>query len=233
MSNLKDALGAVDWNGHVADFSKDAKILERIEACNAYMAHWAIQFEVICKGNPALTFVRDMQSSGHHVAALLALSMYKPAAAAMRGAFESALYFSYFESHPIELATLVRDKDYYLDKKTVVEHHRLHALNFNENQQLLGLLSRLNAWYSDTSAIVHGQLPGVWVPSASLAEVAPDGKTLGLAVRHFEACVDIINRLFLCCFASRYWCFFEKMSKQVILKGYSAEQRKSLGLDLA
>ncbi len=80
----------------------------------------------------------------------------------MRSLVECALYYAYFRSHPEELATLVRDAKFYVSKKEILSFFAKHAPGFAERQVVLGYSSRLDAWYSQTSSIVHGQIPGTW-----------------------------------------------------------------------
>jgi hypothetical protein len=114
----------------------------------------------------------------------------------MRAAVENALYFSYFCDHEVELKTLVRDKGFYLSKKKIIDYHLLHTPDFKEKQESLGLSSELESWYSEISAIIHGQIPGVW-SSKSLAGIHHDSGSLRLAVKEFTRAILIINYLFL------------------------------------
>ena len=233
VSKIVAALQSVDWNLNVQAFCNEGAVPAHVQACNVRIAHWAGQFEQIYKGNPALSFVRDMQVSGHHAACLLALALYKPAAAAMRGMLESALYFTYFHSHQVELQTLARNADYYIDKREVLDFHKRHTANFVESQQVIGLVARLNRWYGTTSAIVHGQLPGVWVQSSSVAGIVQDSRTLGLATKHFVEGEDIVNRLLICAVGKNVWGFLSPESKRVIVKGLNAKIKTALSLDVA
>src|SRR5262249_21019388 len=147
-------------------------------------------------GNPALAFVREMQAAGHHVAALTALALYKPAAAAMRSMLETALYYTYFRAHPSELATLVRDPRFSVDKTDVIEFHNQHTPEFVTHQQKLGLVARLEQWYGAISAITHGQIPGTWVDHRSLSDVKLIQATLKIVVSRFSEGEEVVHRLF-------------------------------------
>ena len=173
LEKLSAALNAVDWNKNVTNVLADTVSATTIAERNLRIAVWARQFEIADKGNPALCFVREMQIAGQHVAALIALALYKPAASSMRAMFETALYYSYFRTHPSELATLVRDVGFYVEKRTLLEYHKIHTPRFPELQHKLGLVSRLDHWYSQVSAVIHGQIPGAWVEHKTVAEIAP------------------------------------------------------------
>jgi hypothetical protein len=112
-----------------------------------------------------------MQVSSQYVAVLVALSLYKPAASAMRIMVETALYYTYFRTHHAELATLARDPAFYVEKRDLVEYHKKHTPDFGSLQSRLGVLVRLERWYSTVSAIVHGQIPGAWVEHKIVAEI--------------------------------------------------------------
>ena len=163
VDKLKAALGAIDWKKNIDVFLADAKASQSIAAANLRLAIWSHQLEIANSGNPALSFVREMQIAGQHVAVLMALSLYKPAAGSIRAVVETALYYSYFRTHPAELETLVRGTGFYIDKRDVIEFHKQHTTDFNDHQQMFGFLTRLEKWYSQISSVVHGQVPGVWI----------------------------------------------------------------------
>lgn len=228
---LSEALKGVDWNANVAAFISDASAGELLAQANMRIAVWAKQFESIDKGNAALSFVREMQVAGHHVAALIALALYKPAAAAMRNMVEAALYYSYFRSHPVELASLARNTGYFVDKNEVLDHHRAHTQEFMVLQEKLGLLSRLHDWYGEVSAIIHGQIPGAWIDHASLKDVKQVQKTQKAAVEKFVEAEDIIYRLFLCTVAADFWNDVNTEAKKFLLKGLSGEVKSLFKFD--
>lgn len=220
---LSEALKGVDWNANVTAFLKDGAAGEALAAANMRIAVWAKQFENIDKGNPALSFTREMQVAGHHVVALIALALYKPAAAAMRNMVEAALYYTFFRSHPVELASLARNDGYFIGKTEIVEYHKDHTKDFMPLQDKLGLLSRLQDWYGEVSAVIHGQIPGAWIDHASLKDVKLVEKTEKAAVEKFVQAEDIIYRLFLCTVAPDFWNDVNTEAKQFLLKGLSGE----------
>jgi hypothetical protein len=111
LTQLGNALDTVDWKKNVAVLLADAKPAEALTVANLRLAIWSKQFEDADAGNPALCFIREMQVAGQHVAVLIALSLYKPAAGSIRSVLETGLYYSYFRSHPAELETLARGWD--------------------------------------------------------------------------------------------------------------------------
>lgn len=193
MEKLAHALKAVDWNENVKTFLSDATSVKTIAAGNLRLAVWSVQFENVDKGNPALCFIREMQTAGHHAAALAALSLYKPAAASIRAMFEAALYYSYFRTHPAELATLARGANFFVDKKLLVDFHKQHTPNFVAFEQKLGLLTRLEKWYSFVSSIIHGKTPGTWVEHKSLSEIKYVKRTLDVLAQTFSEGEDLIH----------------------------------------
>jgi hypothetical protein len=232
-TKLAAALTAVNWNDNVKTFLADEPVTAEIAKKNLRVAIWAKQLEAIDKGNPALCFVREMQIAGQHVAALIALALYKPAAASMRAMLESGLYYTYFRTHPSELATLVRSSDYYISKRFVLTYHKEHSPNFGEMQNSLALISRLEQWYSEVSAVVHGQIPGAWVEHKSLAEVSLIKPTRDIVVKAFIEGEEILHRLFLCTVGKTLWSMFSHTSKQELLRGLPGDIRTTLGLDKA
>lgn len=158
VDKLDAALSSVDWAGNVASFLTETEVKEKLAACNVRLAIWSKQLEQADRNNPALAFVREMQSAGQMVVALTALALYKPAASSLRTVIETALYYTYFRTHHCELATLLREKTYFVGKGEIIDYHKLHTDNFKPFQERLGLLALMEQSYSSLSAIVHGQL---------------------------------------------------------------------------
>ncbi|MGM4925829.1 hypothetical protein AB8A31_23220 [Tardiphaga sp. 804_B3_N1_9] len=232
IAKLSAALTAVDWAGNVASFLGQSQAKDLAEA-NLRMAIWAKQLETVDKGNPALCFVREMQIEGQYVATLIALSLYKPAASSMRAMLETALYYTFFRTHLSELETLVRDDDYYISKKYILEYHKKHTPDFSTFQNKLGVVDRLDKWYSKVSAVIHGQIPGAWVEHKSLAEIAPIAATQNLVVDAFKEGEELVHRFFLCTVAQTHWHSFSTTAKQKFLHGLTGEVKTLLDLDAA
>ncbi len=207
--------------------------MRRVQAANLRLAIWSRQFEAADVGNPALSFIRAMQLDGYNCAALTSLALYKPAAASMRAMVESALYYSYFRDHPVELATLVRDARFYLEKTEIIEYHLKHTPGFKNAQDALGFVSRLNDWYKRVSAVIHGQTPGTWAAYASLAKIKHVKEILEQVVSEFEAAEDVVYRLFLCTAGRALWADFSISTKRKLLRGLSGEAKTALALRLA
>lgn len=232
-SPLITALNEVDWAENIQALSLDHELVSEIERGNYLLAVWAAQLEQIDSKSAAIVFVREMQHAGHNAACLIGLGLYKPAAASMRAVVECALYYTYFKSHLMELATQIREISFYVTKAEILEFHKVHTPEFSVRQASLGFVSRLNRWYSRTSAIVHGQVPGVWSNGGGLASVAFDHAAAREAVSHFSEAVSLVQDAFLCCIAFEYWRFFESSSKAHILKGMQGSLKESLKLDAA
>lgn len=232
-NKLAAALTAVDWNGNVKEFLKRSKACEAIEAANWRLAIWAKQFEQVDGTNPAICFIREMQTSGHNVAALAALGLYKSAAASIRSVFEAALYYSYFRTHPSELATLARGSDFYLGRREIIDFHKNHTVDFAALEQRLGFLSKLRPWWAYISAIIHGQVPGKWVDHKSIAEIKMIGLTLDALVKAFADGEELVRLLFLCTVARELWDGFSSPSKKALLAGLHGDVKAALALDSA
>lgn len=233
VDKLAAALHAVQWSTNVNAFINDADAAATVASANLRIAIWARQFENADKGNPALCFVREMQMAGQHVAALVALALYKPAAASMRAMFEAALYYSYFRAHPAELQTLVRDTSFYVEKGEVLDFHKDHTPRYHELAQTLGVTSRLRDWHSRISAVIHGQIPGAWIEHQSLSEIAPIKATQTIVVDEFREGEEILHRFFLCSTGRLLWDSFSPASKNKLLHGLTGNLKTALGLDSA
>ena len=195
------------------------------------IAVWSLQLEQADMNNPALCFIREMQHSIHQSGALIGLCLYKPSATSSRVFVESCLYYTYFRTHLEELATLVLNPKYYVGKSEIMDYHKQHTQQFKKKQEALGLLSRLETWYSHTSAVVHGQLPGVWNTHNELSQISYSKETQDLALSTLLDDVGIVNDLLLCTVTKVLWNGFAPESKTFLTKGMSAAKRAALGLD--
>jgi hypothetical protein len=230
---LRDVLGAVDWGNNVTQLCAESILGEKIHKATLRLAVWSRQFEIIEGKGPAITFIREMQHAAHNVTCAIALGLYKPAAASMRSMVECALYFSYFRAHHQELATLIRVEDYFITKTNIVDYHIQHTPKFQQRQNALSLVRRLNRWYSTTSAIVHGQMPGVWSRVGGIAEFNYNAGFASASVSHFGEAAEIIDSIFLVCLGGELWRFFEPEAKRQIIHGVSGQIKSVLELDSA
>jgi hypothetical protein len=230
---LEEALCKVDWNANIAAFIKTEDGPDLIAKANLRLAIWSKQFENADRGNAALSFIKEMQVAGYSVAALSGLALYKPAAAAMRTVFETALYYTYFRVHPSELATLTRDPDYFLQKSDLLEYHKTHTPGFNYCQSRFSLIQNINKWYRYVSSVTHGQIPGIWVEHRSLAEIRHQHSLLEEVIKTFCLGEEIVHHLFLCTVARELWNGFSSLAKKKLLSGTDAELKTALGFDTA
>lgn len=232
-SKLTAALTSVDWNANVRALCADTDATARIERSNLRIAAWSRQIELIEAGNPALSFVREMQRAGHNVASCLAVGLYKPAASSMRSLVECSLYYAYFRSHSIELATLVRDSKYYASKRDILAFFVKHVPDFAKRQAALNYVDRLEGWYSKTSAIVHGQIPGVWSNGVSISDTAYNSSVNADAVIQFDHAAMLAQDTFLCVLGDPFWGKVESDAKKFFCKGMPGAVKSELALDTA
>ncbi|HFT7412831.1 hypothetical protein [Stenotrophomonas maltophilia] len=232
-ADLADALNGVDWNKNRDSFVSNGALVDSVHTSILRVAIWARELELIDGGNIALPFVREMQHGSHNVAKCFALALYKPAAASMRSMLECALYYTYFRSHPAELGTLVRDDKFYISKKDVLEFYKKHVPGYALRQSSLNLSDALDKWYSRTSAIVHGQIPGDWKSTLELEDTLHESAISAEVAAHFEQCSKIISDLFLCVLGAEAWRYMSTPSKCYFTKGVAPEVRLALGLDKA
>ena len=214
-------------------FTSDPGLVDQFATAAMRLAVWAKQLENADSKNPALCFVRGMQASAMLVPVLTALALYPAAAAAIRSMLENALYYTYFRSHHSELATLVRDNTYYVDRSYVTDYHKKHTRNFSELQDASGLLSRLSSTYSELSSVVHGQVPGAWSPLASIEGAHPRPATVNKVAVKFQEAEALIHDLFLCTCGQELWNDFSTSAKGKLLKGLSGQYKVVLALDSA
>ncbi|MEQ9110525.1 MAG: hypothetical protein RLN84_08250 [Rhodospirillaceae bacterium] len=232
-ADLKAALTAVDWNQNVASFLQHPASGQKAAKANLRIAVWARQLEAADVGNPALSFIREMQSASQLVSVLLGLALYRSAAASMRSMLEAALYYSYFRNHTAELATLARGQGYYIDKSGILAFHKAHTVDYVAVQSLLGVNSKLEKWYGRMSALIHGQIPGMWTPHLSIADVKPDPEIEAAAIKCFLEGEEVLHLFFLSTVGRDLWDDFSSSGKSFLLKGLSKGKKIKLALDSA
>ena len=230
---LRNALCAVDWNSLVLHFLGYPDLPVGVTQSAARIALWSRQLENAESGNPAISFVREMQSAGHDAVTLASLALYKPSAASTRTVVEDALYYTYFRTHPSELTTLVRDPNYFISKTEIIEYHRTHTPNFAKYQACFDLVAQLNKWYSHISSIVHGQIPGVWTTHKSISETKHVMTNLEAAVAQFQQAEGIVHHLFLCTVGVELWDTFSPEAKSKLIAGIPGKTKATLGLEAA
>lgn len=225
---LEDILRSVNWNDNVNQFcSTNSNTISLQRGCHL-VSVWNYELGFQNNENPALPFLQEMKASLFYAPACFSLGLYKPAASSMRASVENALYYSYFHDHPVELETLIRDDAFYLSKSKIVEYHNTHSQGFKAKQREIGFLSELESWYSKVSAIVHGQIPGIW-SSSSLAQTSVDTLMNDAALKEFTRAVLLINYLFLLTTNTETWEGFSSPARQLFLKGMSKKKRDALG----
>lgn len=234
IKHLSAAILSVNWEGHVGTFCADTPTVERFETAGLRLAIWSKQFEIIeGKENQAICFVREMQAAGHLAVTATALACYKLAASGLRTVVETALYYSYFRNHPAELATLLRDDKWYVSKQDVVDYHLTHTPGFSDLQKKFPLGAILNPWYSRMSAIIHGQVPGVWHSQKAISQIAPNSLLMSEVVKEFEECIQIVDRLFFTTVGKDLWEYFSPSAKKSLLHGLAGDFKTALALDSA
>jgi hypothetical protein len=149
----------------------------------------------------------------------------------MRSVLETALYYTYFRTHPAELETLARRVGYYLGKREVLEFHKVHTWRFSDVHQKLGVIARMEQWYGQVSSLVHGHLPGAWIDHKSVADIRPTKATQDLAIGAFVEGVDIVHRVLLCTVGQQLWDSFPSDAKKQLLSGLHGDEKKVLELD--
>lgn len=229
---LPQVLKSVDWHSNIDSAFADSQLLQQLENALYRVAIWSHQLEIADKDNPALCFVREMQVAAQQGAALIGLCLYKSAAASARTVVETCLYYTYFRTHPEELATLVRVEKYYISKSEILDYHKLHTDNFTSHQEVFGLIGNLERWYSKVSSVVHGQIPGAWNNHAALNQISYDDTTHKLAVETLSTGERLVHELLLCTTGHSLWPSFGPDAKKQLLKGLAGEKRNLLGLDL-
>jgi hypothetical protein len=229
--HLRAELSRVDWSGSVALFAADDARLKELSAGSLRVALWAHALEGADAGNSALPFVRASQLEMQYVAALIALSLYRPAAASMRSMVEGVLYYSFFRSHPAELTTLLApDGKFYMDKQEILDWHKVHTPFFRLRCDVLQLIDPLSKWYSRVSAITHGQLPGTWSSHAALGDVAPDANLIHAAISEHVIGTEVAHKVYLATVDTGVWSRIPTAHRRQLVDGISKPDLVRLSL---
>ena len=228
-TDLKSALGAVDWNSNVTKFVQGTTRLNKLTTCCSRIGLFTHEISFQDFDNPALPFLQEMKASAFQIPACLALGLAKPAAGLMRATVESALYYTYFRVHPQELRTLVTKAAYYVSRRQIIEYHKQHTPNFGKLDEKICLVDKMEKWYGEISSIVHGQIPGVWT-SKSLANTAALQEEAKAPIKIFERATEIIQLTFLMTISNEDWEGINPIARNHLLKGLSPNQLNTLGL---
>jgi hypothetical protein len=231
VKKFSEAVLSVNWNANIGTALTQEDDASAIVHCNLILAHWSNGLEKIYSGNAALPFIREMQLAGHNASTLTCLALYKPAATSMRTILETALYFSYFKDHPVELATLTRESSYFIQRTEILEFHKMHTHDYSAKEKAVSLHSRMNNWYKSISGIIHGQLPGGWTSHKGVNDIHHHLATLHEVVAKYKECIEIVNLLFLVTVSDDVWHSFSPTTKKKLLYGISAEIKAVLQLD--
>jgi hypothetical protein len=232
MKSLVSTLAEINWVKNISSFGESIEN-KKVEDSLLKIAIWANAISDAEDSNPALCFSNEMLASAQTAAMSIALGIYKSSAVAMRSAFESALYYSYFRTHPNELATLAaKNNDWYLTKQEIIAYHQTHTLDFLKLSSEAGITGMHPAWYASMSAIVHSQIPGIWSNQNGITNISFNENLTREASAQFELCAEIINKFLLCTVARDLWSEVSHDLRKTLLKGLSKEFKIKLGLTL-
>lgn len=222
---MSDVICSVNWNENCNLSKNENALFSKAEVSLIKLANWCKQIENIYSGNIALPFIREAQLSAQDFCCLVSLGLYKTSASSLRTILESFLYFSYFKDHLVELQSLSEVDSYYISKQDVLDYHCQHTREYKEKARISGLSSRLAAIYGKISAIVHGQMPGVWHSSSCLSDKKFDAKLAEEAIFDFNDLIEIINLFMLIIISDEDWLNIDQKIKAVLLRGLTGKTK--------
>ncbi len=231
MSLLRTELLKVDWKSNIVAALSDANIAGKIDLCAKRNAIWLTQVISAEPGNPAKPFLVEVMALSQQAPALACCGYYRSAVSSARSIVESALYYTFFRSHPLELASLLRDQKYYISKGDVLDFHRQHTLNFNSYQARLDLISSLELWYQKVSAVTHSQIPGAFTGGINLSDIKFDNELFSQSMDMIFDAWEIVEALFFSTLSQELWRLFAPDAKDQLTKGMAGDTRAALGLD--
>lgn len=224
-TDLQDKLAQIDWTAITTNSLKENSGFSDIQASCKVMTTWLNELCELYEGNYALSFLKEAYVSINDYSTSMSIALYKLSAASMRTILESILYYSYFKDHPKELHTLINDSSYYLTRSDILEYHYKHTNNFKVGSRELNLISSMDNFYSEVSAIIHGQIPGVWQPNVKLDNRSHCKKTFNASVEHFKSLASIINHFLILHLTEEEWQSINIRSRELFLKGLKPQAK--------
>ena len=119
---------------------------------------WCVGLSQVFKENPARIHLDGVRSEVVNILALLPFYFYRQSLICLRIILDEVLAFSYFESHPKEFKTLLRDPNFYVSKKNICEFHKVHSWD-NINSKQIDVGSQIELQYRELSRVIHAQTP--------------------------------------------------------------------------
>jgi len=232
IKHLRSGLLSIDWARSVNFYlSREQETLAPVDRAFSRIAVWSRALERADSGNPALSFVRGVQSASLSVVVCSSAALYIASAGSIRSIVENGLYYSFFREHPAELRTLIGQDGYYLSKSEIIQYHKTHTKDFKVLQEKTGFLLKLDKWYSKVSAIVHGQIPGEWVNHTNLAEISHDQEMLDSLTGFFCEAEELLHILFLITCGRALWDQFLTQQKRILIAGTPGDWKSLLKID--
>jgi hypothetical protein len=189
---------------------------------------WCVGLSQVFADNPAQIHLAGVRSEVVNILALSPLHFYRQSVICLRIILDEVLAFSYFESHPREFATLLRDPDFYVSKKAIFEFHKAHSWR-NIVPQEIDVRSQIELQYRDLSRIIHAQTPKCISLTTSFDSFAysesETDSVVQMAEKNDEAVAIFLSSVYRDAFNE-----FTKEFKRSIIKSWSGQLTKALGL---
>lgn len=227
-TELQNKLAQINWGAIVDDSLNEDSGFSDIQTSCKIITTWLNELCDLYENNYALSFLKEAHVSINDYCTSMSIALYKLSAASMRTILESILYYSYFKDHPKELHTLINDSSYYLTRSDILEYHYKHTHNFKNACKELNLISSMDNFYSEVSAIIHGQIPGVWQPNVNLDNRSHCSQTFSCSIEHFKTLVRIINHFLILHLTEEEWQSINIRSRELFLKGLKPKTKKEI-----
>ncbi|MEQ8287050.1 hypothetical protein [Thalassospira sp.] len=225
---VSETFSSIDWNNNIKEIVSDDDVCLKIYDSIKKYSDLCNELKESDESDFSHCFLNEMHFSAQNACILLALGLYKPAASSMRTALESCLYYTYFRTHPSELYTLSTSDKYFISKKEIIDHHKIHTPFFGSKQSLLNLSDKLDKWYSYTSRIIHGQIPKEWNTYSSIKNIEHDNTVLEQCLDKLQESQILCYHLILCTTDIEVWDAMSEHMKKNLLAGISLDKKKTL-----
>lgn len=192
---------------------------------------WCQGLSQVYKSNPAKIHLAGAWSEIVNILALVPLCFYRPSIISLRVVLDEILAWSFYESHPVEFRTSLKDTSYFVRKSEVHDFHKTHSWQEDIALEKLGIWSNMNGLYSELSRYIHAQTIETMSLAESFADIVVDDEkvavVISLARKTDETIAKFLGSLYQDAFTQ-----FQPELQAEIITGWDKNVIGGLGLTL-
>lgn len=192
---------------------------------------WCQGLSKVYKTNPARIHLAGAWSEVVNILALVPLCFYRQSIISMRTILDEVLAWSYYESHPVEFRTSIRDPGYWVGKDYIYEFHRTHSWGKNVQVEGLGLWSNINGLYKELSRFIHAQTHAHMSLVESFDGFVKDIKKIREVIKIAQQTDEAVAKLLGSLYQDDFMQFSPQLQRAIV-KGWSKKVINGLDLGL-